>query len=66
MTGDTLRNTTIHEPPMTGGEVDMLLFALDRSRAQCAWKCCGSDAADLDADLLREAMDRLVGEEPPQ
>jgi hypothetical protein len=40
-------DTTIHEPPMTAGEVDMLLFALDRSRAQFAWKCGGLDAAGL-------------------
>ena len=32
---------------MTAGEVDMLLFALDRSRAQFAWKCGGLDAASL-------------------
>jgi hypothetical protein len=40
-------DTTIHEPPKTAGEVDMLLFALDRSRAQFAWKCGGLDAAGL-------------------
>lgn len=39
----TLLDTTIHKPSMTAGEVDMLLFAIDRSRAQFAWKC------DLDA-----------------
>lgn len=32
---------------MTAGEVEMLLFALDRSRAQFAWKCGGLDAAGL-------------------
>ncbi|MEP6527647.1 MAG: DUF664 domain-containing protein [Nocardioidaceae bacterium] len=47
MTEDTVLDTTIHEPPMTGSEVDMLLFALDRSRAQFAWKCGGLDAAGL-------------------
>ena len=47
MIEDTTLDTTIHEPPLTGSEVDMLLFALDRSRAQCAWKCGGLDAAGL-------------------
>jgi uncharacterized damage-inducible protein DinB len=47
MTEDTVLNTTIHEPSMTAGEVEMLLFALDRSRAQLAWKCGGLDAAGL-------------------
>ncbi len=47
MTEETVLDTTIHEPPMTAGEVDMLLFALDRSRAQFAWKCGGLDAAGL-------------------
>ena len=32
---------------MTAGEVEMLLFALERSRAQFAWKCGGLDAAGL-------------------
>jgi hypothetical protein len=40
-------DTTIHEPAMTAGETEMLLFALDRSRAQFAWKCGGLDAAGL-------------------
>ncbi|WP_309113214.1 DUF664 domain-containing protein [Saccharothrix sp.] len=43
MTGDT----TIHEPSMTAGEVEMMLFALERSRAQFAWKVGGLDAAAL-------------------
>lgn len=47
MTDDTVLDTTIHEPSMTGGEVEMLLFALERSRAQFAWKCGGLDAAAL-------------------
>ncbi len=33
MTDDTVLDTTIDEPSMTGGEVEMLLFGLDRSRA---------------------------------
>ena len=40
-------DTTIREPSMTAGEVAMLLFALDRSRAQFAWKCGGLDANGL-------------------
>ena len=48
MTDDTVLDTTIHEPAMTAGEVEMLLFALGRSRAQFAWKCGGLDAAGLD------------------
>ena len=32
---------------MTAGEVEMLLFALERSRAQFAWKVGGLDAAAL-------------------
>lgn len=44
----TQLDTTIHEPPLaTAGEVEMLLFALERSRAQFAWKCGGLDAAGL-------------------
>lgn len=40
-------DTTIDEPSMTAGEVEMQLFALERSRAQFAWKCGGLDAAAL-------------------
>lgn len=47
MTDDIVLDTTIHEPSMTAGEVEMLLFALDRSRATFAWKCAGLDAAGL-------------------
>ena len=47
MTDNTLLDTTIAEPSLTAGEVEMLLFALDRSRAQFAWKCGGLDAASL-------------------
>jgi hypothetical protein len=50
MTEDNVLDTTIEEPSMTAGEVEMLLFALERSRAQFAWKCGG-----LDADALRMA-----------
>jgi len=47
MTDDTILETTIREPSMTAGEAEMLLFALERSRAQFAWKCGGLDAAGL-------------------
>jgi hypothetical protein len=41
-------DTTIHEPPLTtASEADMLLFAIERSRAQFAWKCGGLGAAGL-------------------
>ncbi|GIE97212.1 mycothiol transferase [Paractinoplanes rishiriensis] len=43
-------DTTIKEPSLTAGEVEMLLFALDRSRATFAWKTGG-----LDADALHRA-----------
>lgn len=39
--------SAIHEPSVTAGEAEMLLFALDRSRAQFAWKSGGLDAAGL-------------------
>ncbi|MGH9116691.1 MAG: DUF664 domain-containing protein [Acidimicrobiales bacterium] len=47
MSDDTELDTTIQEPPLAGTEVDLLLFALERSRAQFAWKCGGLDAAAL-------------------
>jgi hypothetical protein len=56
MTKDTVLDTTIHEPSMTAGEVDMLRFALDRSRAQFAWKCGGLDAAGLSKPYPPSAM----------
>lgn len=40
-------DTTIDEPSLHPDEVEMLLFALQRSRAQFAWKCGGLDAAGL-------------------
>jgi Protein of unknown function (DUF664) len=53
---DTVLDTGIHEPPMTAGELDMLMFALDRSRAQLAWKCAGLDAAGLSKPYPPSAM----------
>ena len=47
MTDKLLLDTRIHEPSTTAGEAEMLLFALERSRAQFAWKCGGLDAAGL-------------------
>jgi len=47
MSDDTVLETAIHEPAITAGEAEMLLFALERSRAQLAWKCGGLDAAGL-------------------
>jgi hypothetical protein len=44
---DMTDDTTVHEPSMTAGEIEMLTFALDRSRAQFAWKTGGLDSAGL-------------------
>jgi hypothetical protein len=56
MNEDDVLDTTIHEPSMTAGEVEMLLFALERSRAQFAWKCGGLDAAGLSRPYPPSAM----------
>lgn len=47
MTQDTYLDTSIAEPSNTPDEVEMLLFALARSRATFAWKVGGLDAAGL-------------------
>jgi uncharacterized damage-inducible protein DinB len=47
MAEDKSLDTTIREPSLVPDEVEMLLFALERSRAQFAWKCGGLDAAGL-------------------
>jgi hypothetical protein len=47
MTDTTALSTRIDEPSAAPGEVEMLLFALDRSRAQFAWKVGGLDAEAL-------------------
>lgn len=39
--------TQIREPGVAAGETEMLLFALERSRAQFIWKAGGLDAAGL-------------------
>jgi len=46
-TPTTPLDTHIDEPSLTPDEVEMLLFALARSRAQFAWKVGGLDAAAL-------------------
>lgn len=43
----TALSTAFTQPPVTAGEVELLLFALDRSRAQFAWKCGGLSAEAL-------------------
>jgi hypothetical protein len=47
MAEDNSLDTTIREPSLDADEVEMLLFALERSRAQFAWKCGGLDATGL-------------------
>lgn len=47
MTDHTSLDTTIVEPDFTAGEVELLLFAIERSRATFAWKCGGLDAHGL-------------------
>ena len=56
MTENTVRDTTINESSRTAGEVETLLFALERSRAQFAWKCGGLDAAGLNKPHPPSAM----------
>jgi uncharacterized damage-inducible protein DinB len=56
MTDDTVLDTTIRLPPTPAGEADMLLFALDRSRAQFAWKCGGLDAAGMTTTVGASTM----------
>ena len=74
---------------LDGPEKDVLAFALDRARAQSAWRTGGLDAEQLrrthppstltiaglikanlrhtgHVDLLREAIDGLVGNDPPR
>ena len=52
----TLLDSTIPDPSMTAGEAETLLFAIDRSRAQFAWKCGGLDAAGLSKRYPPSAM----------
>ena len=46
MPEDTKLDTT-YDDPISGSEVEMLFFAVERSRAQFAWKAGGLDAAGL-------------------
>ena len=59
------------EPPLAGDETATLLGSLERVRTFLEWKCGGVDAAGLQvklghADLIRETVDGVVGEDPPQ
>jgi hypothetical protein len=56
MTNNTGPDTAIAEPSMIAGEVEMLLFALERSRATFAWKIGGLDAASLNRPHPPSAM----------
>ncbi|WP_182113111.1 MULTISPECIES: DUF664 domain-containing protein [unclassified Actinotalea] len=56
MSDDTVLSTSIAEPSPTAGEAEMLLFSLDRSRAQFAWKVGGLDTATLHAPHPPSAM----------
>ena len=47
MTNDMALDTKIAEASLTAGEEEMLVFALDRSRATFAWKSGGLDAEAL-------------------
>jgi hypothetical protein len=48
---DMIEDITLVEPSMTASEAEMLLFSLERARAQFAWKC-----GDLDATGLRRTF----------
>ncbi|GIG39308.1 mycothiol transferase [Cellulomonas phragmiteti] len=56
MTHNPPVSTTIDEPADDAGEVEMMLFALQRSRAQFAWKVGGLDHAALHAAQPPSAM----------
>ncbi|MDO8361930.1 MAG: DUF664 domain-containing protein [Actinomycetota bacterium] len=47
MSDETVPDFTLHEPSTTADDVELLLFALERSRAQFAWKVGGLDSAGL-------------------
>jgi len=53
---EIILNTTVHQPSMTADETEMLLFALERARAQFAWKCGGLDRAALSKALPPSTM----------
>jgi len=56
MTNNIALDTSIAEPALTADESDTLLFALNRSRAQFAWKIGGLDAAALNKPQPPSAM----------
>jgi hypothetical protein len=56
MTDDIVLDTTITEPPSMAGELETLLFSLERSRAQFAWKVGGLDAEALSRALPPSSM----------
>jgi uncharacterized damage-inducible protein DinB len=56
MTETITLDTSVHQPSMTASETEMLLFALDRSRATFAWKCGGLDAEALRRPFPPSAM----------
>jgi hypothetical protein len=56
MSDDPILNTTIAEPSMNGDEIELLLFALERSRATFAWKVGGLDAAALNRPFPPSTM----------
>ncbi len=56
MTNETALDTSVTEPSFTADEVEMLTFALDRSRAQFAWKVGGLDTAALGKPFPPSAM----------
>ena len=47
MTNKTALETPVEEPSPAAGEAEMLVFALDRSRATLAWKSGGLDGEAL-------------------
>ncbi|PZF83739.1 mycothiol transferase [Jiangella anatolica] len=51
-----LQDMTVIKESMAGDEVEMLTFALDRARAQFAWKCDGLDAKALSTPLPPSTM----------
>jgi len=55
MTEEIILDTHVEES-LAGDEVEMLLFALNRSRAQFAWKVGGLDAAALNRPHPPSAM----------
>jgi hypothetical protein len=55
MTDDNVLDTAFDDP-ISGTEVEMLVFAIERSRAQFAWKVGGLDSAGLSKPLPPSTM----------